>query len=245
VLRDGAAAQYGSDAIAGVINFQLSDRRDGGRIQVTCRPLHTPTSTASRKFTGVAARAQRPAAARPTPRRHRISDHHRPRPQARDGRRDRHRSPASSACRSAPKATQRLGRISGPQSHQPHRLRSAPPISTSRQRRVDPRELTFNRSATATAIPHQGLKLFVNAGLPLGDAAELYAFGSYGHREGQSAAFYRLASDARNVPAIYPNGFLPLINTDRRFRGTVGVRGEVGGFRYDLSASTPATSSTS
>lgn len=29
VLRDGAAAQYGSDAIAGVINFRLKDDRDG------------------------------------------------------------------------------------------------------------------------------------------------------------------------------------------------------------------------
>ena len=29
VLRDGAAAQYGSDAIAGVINFQLNDARKG------------------------------------------------------------------------------------------------------------------------------------------------------------------------------------------------------------------------
>ncbi|HEY5701229.1 MAG TPA: TonB-dependent receptor, partial [Gammaproteobacteria bacterium] len=33
VLRDGAAAQYGSDAIAGVINFILQDAREGGRIQ--------------------------------------------------------------------------------------------------------------------------------------------------------------------------------------------------------------------
>tara|TARA_R110002072_G_scaffold1780_13_gene14927 strand:- start:2745 stop:5369 length:2625 start_codon:yes stop_codon:yes gene_type:complete len=32
VLRDGAAAQYGSDAIAGVINFILKDNRDGGSI---------------------------------------------------------------------------------------------------------------------------------------------------------------------------------------------------------------------
>ena len=30
VLRDGAAAQYGSDAIAGVINIQLRDQSDGG-----------------------------------------------------------------------------------------------------------------------------------------------------------------------------------------------------------------------
>ena len=30
VLRDGAAAQYGSDAIAGVLNFQLKDGDGGG-----------------------------------------------------------------------------------------------------------------------------------------------------------------------------------------------------------------------
>jgi iron complex outermembrane receptor protein len=34
VLRDGASAQYGSDAIAGVLNFQLKDDRSGGTIQV-------------------------------------------------------------------------------------------------------------------------------------------------------------------------------------------------------------------
>ena len=34
VLRDGAASQYGSDAIAGVINIQLK-RRPGGRAQAT------------------------------------------------------------------------------------------------------------------------------------------------------------------------------------------------------------------
>jgi len=34
VLRDGAAAQYGSDAIAGVMNFVLKDSADGGSISV-------------------------------------------------------------------------------------------------------------------------------------------------------------------------------------------------------------------
>ncbi|MBC6412395.1 MAG: TonB-dependent receptor plug domain-containing protein, partial [Hyphomonadaceae bacterium] len=32
VLRDGAAAQYGSDAIAGVVNIILKDDAEGGRI---------------------------------------------------------------------------------------------------------------------------------------------------------------------------------------------------------------------
>ena len=34
VLRDGAAAQYGSDAIAGVLNFVLKDAREGGQLSV-------------------------------------------------------------------------------------------------------------------------------------------------------------------------------------------------------------------
>lgn len=34
VLRDGAAAQYGSDAIAGVINFQLKNNAEGGSVSV-------------------------------------------------------------------------------------------------------------------------------------------------------------------------------------------------------------------
>jgi iron complex outermembrane receptor protein len=34
VLRDGAAAQYGSDAIAGVINFRMKDASEGGSVMV-------------------------------------------------------------------------------------------------------------------------------------------------------------------------------------------------------------------
>ena len=34
VLRDGASAQYGSDAIAGVLNFQLKDHYEGGSFQI-------------------------------------------------------------------------------------------------------------------------------------------------------------------------------------------------------------------
>jgi len=33
VLRDGASSQYGADAIAGVINFQLKDAREGGTVE--------------------------------------------------------------------------------------------------------------------------------------------------------------------------------------------------------------------
>ena len=41
MLRDGAAAQYGSDAIAGVVNFELKDARDGGSMQLRTGTYHT------------------------------------------------------------------------------------------------------------------------------------------------------------------------------------------------------------
>ena len=41
ILRDGASAQYGSDAIAGVINIVLDDAAEGGRIDVGYGAHHT------------------------------------------------------------------------------------------------------------------------------------------------------------------------------------------------------------
>lgn len=54
VLRDGASAQYGSDAIAGVINLRLREARSGGGATVTYGFYDTEvnTSRASRHVTG-------------------------------------------------------------------------------------------------------------------------------------------------------------------------------------------------
>jgi len=46
VLRDGASAQYGSDAIAGVINIQLREAREGGEASVTYGEYNTDVRTA-------------------------------------------------------------------------------------------------------------------------------------------------------------------------------------------------------
>ncbi len=53
VLRDGAAAQYGSDAIAGIINLELNDQNDGGTFSTTFgQHFSSPDDDASdgRKF---------------------------------------------------------------------------------------------------------------------------------------------------------------------------------------------------
>ena len=39
VLRDGASAQYGSDAIAGVMNFVLNDSAEGGSSRGSLRRI--------------------------------------------------------------------------------------------------------------------------------------------------------------------------------------------------------------
>ncbi|WP_294333606.1 TonB-dependent receptor [uncultured Sphingomonas sp.] len=54
VLRDGASAQYGSDAIAGVINLRLREARSGGAASATYGIYHTDINTArgSRSTTG-------------------------------------------------------------------------------------------------------------------------------------------------------------------------------------------------
>ena len=46
VLRDGASAQYGSDAIAGVINIRLREARDGGEARVTFGEYSTDVDAA-------------------------------------------------------------------------------------------------------------------------------------------------------------------------------------------------------
>src|SRR5215210_450703 len=52
VLRDGAAAQYGSDAIAGVINIQLKNADHGGRVNMTFGQYYTTINDVA-KVTGL------------------------------------------------------------------------------------------------------------------------------------------------------------------------------------------------
>jgi iron complex outermembrane recepter protein len=87
------------------------------------------------------------------------------------------------------------------------------------------------------------LSLWANGAFPLGGGTELYAFTLYSQRDAKGAAFFRYPDDTRNVPAIYPNGYRPNTtgdNTDVSVTG--GVRGEAGGWDYDLSASYGANS---
>ena len=233
VLRDGAAAQYGSDAIAGVINFQLRNARNGVRASVTYGKYETNVN-GLRDYNGVqTGPGNTPVlAADGTLALNQIGqDHHRS-----DG-----RTVTLAAVVGVPIGAEGYLDVAGEyQDRNPTNRTGADPR---RQYNLiagalDPRELTFNRFSHRYGDPDtRDLKLFANAGLPLGAGdATLYGFGSYNRRKGDSAGFYRLANDARNFPSIYPDGFLPRIGTDTKdYSATGGVRGDLSGFRYDLS----------
>ncbi len=78
---------------------------------------------------------------------------------------------------------------------------------------------------------------FYNTVVPLSDNAEFYSFGGISHRNGVAAGFYRLPSqEARVVPQLYPFGFLPEIRTMLDDNSaSAGVRGALNGWDVDFS----------
>lgn len=79
-------------------------------------------------------------------------------------------------------------------------------------------------------------QFFANASLPLENNGEVYFFGGIGYRAGNAAGVYRLPNDNRNVIDIYPLGFLPEINSDIYDRSLgAGIRGNLGEWKVDFS----------
>lgn len=243
ILRDGASSQYGSDAIAGVINIQLS-RREGASGAVTFGQYRSRMQDEV-QYTGVATDAAGlPVVAS------KGSNSSADILQLNRSGKDREVHDGDTLTLAT-----RLGLPIGESGYfvfsgqfrdrQPTNRSGADP----RRQYVtvgDPRELTFNRYQHRYGDGRaQDLNFFVNAGADLGPDFELYAFGSYGIRDADGAGFYRRANDGRNrdfaastttfVP-YYPDGFLPLIDSEiEDVSGAIGIRGTMGGWNTDLS----------
>lgn len=230
VLRDGAASQYGSDAIAGVINIQLR-KGEGGRAQVTYGKYITtledvaqvqsvaPTTGASDDpvitFTG--------------------EDRKR-----RDG-----DTVTFAANYGLPLGDTGFVNITAEYKDRDPTNRSGPDIRRQYSGVGDVRETTINRYNHRFGDgKSEDVNLFVNAGIDVGESFELYAFGSYGNRQANGTGFYRRSLDARNRDfanggaPFYPDGFLPQIDSDiEDIAGALGIRGETAGWNLDLSIS--------
>lgn len=83
----------------------------------------------------------------------------------------------------------------------------------------------------------RGGRLFANFSLPLDDAGTtLYSFAGISSRTGNSAGFYRLPNQSRTYTPAYINGFLPEINSNIKDQSlSVGIKGMIGDWSIDLS----------
>ncbi|MEN0065590.1 MAG: TonB-dependent receptor [Myxococcota bacterium] len=205
VLRDGAGAQYGSDAIAGVINLILDDDPESS--------LVTLTAGAHATFEGAIDQT--------------LVDGETTTLEAETGFRVGEdgfvRLGIEGLLR---QETNRAGFDQVPFFYLDDKLATDDPNLSAQGRRNyfegDPRT--------------RGLSGWFNSEIDLGRST-LYAFGTLAGRRTLGATFFRYPRDSRNVPEVYPNGFLPLSrgnNLDGSI--SVGVRTPISGWDLDVGA---------
>jgi iron complex outermembrane receptor protein len=224
VLRDGASAQYGSDAIAGVINVRMREANSGGGVSASYGWRETEYTSFNN------ASPTTPAGF--------------PVPTTLNSAATRDVSDGETAIFSAWKGfgigASGFLTLSGEYKEQSHTERSG--LDTRQQYVLvngayDPREATINRYNAWTGEPEMSQwTLFANAGYDASEDVSLYGWASYQNRDAVSAGFFRRANDDRNITSIYPNGFLPKINpevTDFSIAG--GSEFALGGWDMDAS----------
>ncbi|MBU2979464.1 TonB-dependent receptor [Alteromonas sp. C1M14] len=224
VLRDGAAAQYGSDAIAGVINIVLKDASEGGEVSATYG-ANVTTMDGVPDLEGVS-----------------IDDNG-----------DLAFATGSDRELTDGQTLTLRGNIGfewGDDGYvnvsAEYRDRGEANRADFDQREnyardengdLDPRELTVNRYNHVYGNGEvEDFALFVNAGKAVSDDVEFYATAGASKRNSIGGGFYRRASDDRNILSIYPDGFLPYIKTDIADTSVLaGLKGYGDVWNYDIS----------
>lgn len=214
VLTDGAAAQYGSDAIAGVINIILKKGYEGGNLQASYGAYQDGGGVTDDVNGNIGF-------------------------QPHDG---------------------AYLNLTGELRNHGHTVRSEAldfivnPTPTPGQYPVAGLKPIDTNALNAPGWPilnrisgdaQYDLKIAAfNSGFRLSDAAQFYAFGTYGKKAASSIQNYRLPHIAAYTNAVtsqttyqYPYGFSPLIDTDETDYGiTGGVQGLLAGWNWDLAS---------
>jgi len=212
ILRDGAAAQYGSDAIAGVMNIVLKKGTPG----TSTTTLGEDVTTYNRAdnlapFLGqVGAR------------------------DARDG-----RVFQTSLDHGWTFSQSGFLHLTGELRDRGFTNRTLPDLRV-QYFPGDPRETDPTLPLNGRIDHRQGdaathdVHGFWNAGGPLG-SVEFYTFGGVSVRRSEAPGFWRRPNDDRTLRNIYPNGFLPMIHGDiDDASGAAGLTGTVSGWNWDL-----------
>src|SRR5918994_7969800 len=229
VLRDGASAQYGSDAIAGVLNIRLRQAHEGGDASVSYgwrdSSYEVPTGTPDDRFAGA---VLTPTWSAPPKLERSVSDGE---------------TLVASVWKGLSLGESGFVTVAAEYKDQEHTERGG--WDARRQYPLlpgnvfDPRETTFNRFNSWYGEPEvQQATAFVNAGYDFSTGAHMYGWASWQDRDAKAPGFYRLADDPsnRNVIEIYPDGFLPFISPEvTDYSAAYGVRWKLSDWDMDSS----------
>ncbi len=215
VLRDGAAAQYGSDAIAGVVNLVLNDGSNGGNLDVT-GGIHQEGDGFTNKISlnqglplgssgGFLNYTLEYFAFEGTNRSDTYTGALYP------------ATPANYA-------------VTGPT--------PAFPYST-----ANPRADRGIYPQTPFVVGNYGAnrnrtyQAFLNSSLPVADATNIYLFGGYSRKDIRAFGFFRApATFGNSALGIYPDGYVPrLPGTSIDYSINAGINTEQAGWKLDLS----------
>jgi len=217
VLRDGAAAQYGSDAISGVINMFL-DRSVGTRAQAT----YLTTTEGDGDTYEASASVGVPVGANGV---FRLTAAYQDRGGTNRARLD---------TRQQYFGTNAAGRPVLPSGNFGSGTGLTAPAGT-----LDPREADFNRNSSQQGDqPNTNKQIFYNFVAKAPGNVELYSFGGYNRIDGDIQYLFRRAGQDETVRALYPDGYSPGLETRiENFSTAIGMRGsDLLGFGWDLSS---------
>ena len=218
VLRDGAAAQYGSDAIAGVINIQLKDDSTGVTASATGGQHYEGDGRVfqgdANVGIGLGGKGYLDLSGQFLNRGY------------------TNRTFADTAP---------LMYLGGNGGNYPGGTAADTEDKRRELRRLDDIEIARNgfdrKNMRVGNSESRNLGGFLNAAYRLGGGVEAYVAGGVTYRAGKAAGFYRLPNQfTQSDLSIFPNGFLPFINTVINDQSVIaGLRASIGGFAADLS----------
>lgn len=217
VLRDGASSQYGSDAIAGVINLRLKEQpgttanaqigqQYAGDGQVAQVGINHGFKIGEKGFLSLTGEFRHRGAT------NRVGDYTGP-----------------------VYVNWNVGRNAG-ETDAAYVARRQTLYSQDRTL-IQQNNFSLQKNMQIGQSQVDNAGFFLNARVPVSASASFYATGGLNYRRGLAAGFYRYPFQTTQViTAIYPNGFLPNIQSTINDQSLlVGVNGEKNGWRWDVS----------
>ena len=210
VLRDGAGAQYGSDAIAGVVNVVLKNADEGGEAIASWGQNRTDFEPTGRSVN--------------------------------DG------DTLYASLNGGLGVGGGFLNLTAEYRDRDSTLRSGPDQIPFFENQTPPNlALAGTQTHKAGDGAMEDLSLMFNAAVPLAESFEFYSFGGYSQRDGEGANFFRYPDsfdgedclcNVNNVPAIFPDGYVPVLEADNvDLSLAAGWRGTIpSGWSWDLSA---------